>query len=177
MNDFTASNGVSIQESGPVTDRGPWLVVDGDLLSPNKAAALREAFRAEEDARLGRWRWRENQDVVVYPHPDDSGWVTVLHETRAQSVTLYRKNLLGHDDWTQPARAYFDAHPEPKLWHDAKPGEVWALTIDGQESAFYPSKSLDRAFTPVAPNSGTMAVQMDSPLITAGRRIYPGASS
>lgn len=65
----------------------------------------------------------------------------------------------------------------PKPWQSARPGEVWLLTLNGLESAFYPSKSLDRAFTPVAPNTGTTAVPMDWPEIESGRRIWPEVAS
>jgi len=74
-------------------------------------------------------------------------------------------------------REFFEHEANHKPWHDAKSGEVWVLTVDGVESAFYPSKSLDRCFTPVAPNSGTTAIPFDWPEITDARRIYPEADS
>ncbi len=35
----------------------------------------------------------------------------------------------------EAARAYVEAHPEAKPWQDAKPGEVWVLTLPDEGDA------------------------------------------
>lgn len=179
MSKFTASNGIGVEINEdeqiifevPNRPTTPIWVTNGEI------DALREYIIAQEDKRLGRWRWPESPSLVVYAW--NPNWVNVVNENdgdaaqhRRQDVDAARdRNFIAITE--AAARAYFDAHPEPKPWHDAKPGDVWALTVDGEESAFYPSKSLDRAFTPVKPESGRTAVSFDSFEITAGRRIWP----
>lgn len=181
MNDiFTASNGIPVTCARDAQGVELLCTYEKDGTYPltnargDDVVALREFFRAEEDARLGRWRWPAHPHWVCYP-TENKGEVVVFNEDMPQygSQTLSR----GDDTWPwyrAAANAYFDAHPEPKpAWHDAKPGEVWVLTIDGKESAFYPAKSMPGHFTPVAPNTGTTAFTFDWQLITDGRRIYP----
>ena len=186
MSEFTASNGIGVEINEdeqiifevPNRPTTPMWVTNGEI------DALREYIIAQEDKRLGRWRWPENPNYLVYPVGE--GLVDVLREAGVSDQTrgpgreqgISREKAVEWDrDYSlhfyEAAAAYFDAHPEPKPWHDAKPGDVWALTVDGEESAFYPSKSLDRAFTPVKPESGRTAVSFDSFEITAGRRIWP----
>ncbi|ONI65669.1 hypothetical protein CSIV_05160 [Microbacterium sp. CSI-V] len=88
---------------------------------------MREFFRAEEDARLGRWRVPGSPNWTCYP-TENTYEVVVFNEDEPQygSFRLDR----GGDTWPYAraaAEAYFDAHPEPKPWHDAKPGEVWVI--------------------------------------------------
>ncbi|KQT75374.1 hypothetical protein [Microbacterium sp. Leaf436] len=194
MNDFTASNGIEIRIT---TDLGGDKYLHGTV--PNEVdqvgftpelhatasekglEALREFFQAEADERLGRWRWPENPNYVVYI---EDGYAVVVDEagpkkTPDRIASRHLEDPVGSIGWGEfAARAYFDAHPEPKPWHDAKPGEVWELTLEGEKpAAFYPSKSMNGYFTPVMPNTGTTAVNFDWPLITAGRRIWPEVSS
>ena len=65
--------------------------------------------------------------------------------------------------------AFFDAHTEPKPWHDAKEGEVWELTFGGNADAhawfvngyyFQSTKTLTN-------------VDRRSSRITSARRIWP----
>lgn len=143
MDTFTASNGVCISKQPPLTDRGAWLMVDGHMTSPNDAQALREFFRAEEDERLGRWRWPENPDYVVYTEVD---LICITDERTGRGNVLgrrwYEEHKIGLLAKEAPgvyaaAGAYFDAHPEPKPWHAAKPGEVWVIVTRnvGEERA------------------------------------------
>lgn len=143
-----------------------------------------EFFQAKRDAELGRWRWPENPDYVVYRNKDRAGeptdgTVVVIHEPSGDRAWMDPDGAYSVDGGTAQSitdagRAYFKAFPfTRKPWQNAQPGEVWSLTVDGSESAFYPSKSLDRAFTPVAPGTGRTAVAMDSFEIEAGRRIWP----
>lgn len=161
---FTASNGVN---------RFNVVANVGVLFTDAEFDALREFFQHERDTDLGRWRWPENPDWVVYHGNDHEVGVVVINERTLEKTAFTRKSATGLSEKHRAVRAFFDAHPESKPWHDAKPGDVWILTVDGAESAFHPSKSLDRAFTPVAPETGRTAVGMDSFEITAGRRIWP----
>ncbi|QEA27072.1 hypothetical protein FGL91_00010 [Microbacterium sp. CBA3102] len=131
----------------------------------------------ERDEELGRWRWPENPDYVVYP--DEDGDAVVLNErdgmsgigqTRA-TVDRYPKSF-GAD----AARAYFEAHPE-KPWHEAKPGEVWALTTEnvGDEIAARVAEVNEQTvFEYVA---GLSKFAITDTRFTSGRRIWPEDAS
>src|SRR5690606_17981070 len=75
MDKFTASNGwaVYVGTNGEIVVGEPSLVSDPStddraaLFLPSQVDALREFFRAEGDAELGRWRWPEHPEYVVYP--------------------------------------------------------------------------------------------------------------
>lgn len=184
MNEYTATNRVVVHRLA----RGIGFTGEGSTtpsrfgIDQTKVDALREFFRAERDEELGRTRFPEYPGYVVYRWSENFINVAcegdgTCHEHRREDIDLYRDNNFVSVT-ERIAREWFAAHPEPKpAWHDAKPGEVWALTVDGSESAFYPSKSLDRAFTPVAPDTGRTAVGMESFEITAGHRIFPEVSS
>lgn len=76
MTEFTASNGITIatHRKDPALGFGIYLS-DGcssldnsfDHLNGGEMQALREFFEHERDEALGRWRWPENPDCVVYP--------------------------------------------------------------------------------------------------------------
>lgn len=140
------------------------------------AVALREFFRHERDEELGRWRWPENPDYVVYP--DYDGHVSTLHEiTGIERGSYSRDGVTGANDNATSvlaARAYFAAHPISKPWHDAKPGEVWLLTLAGGDEQ--PSVVFD--FDGVAHFSipGIEDFSINYGRITAGRRIFPEAT-
>lgn len=177
MNRYEASNGVVIEfKEDPDGKRyllGTVQRTCGELSgtlthatgSEEGVDALREFFQAESDERLGRWRWPENPEYVVYP----SGIaVRVLHErTGVQTYPVHRDAIAG----SQPARAglaYFDAHPS-KAWRDAKPGEVWLLTIDGDETPAI--RDVDEDF--FSTKTSYRVIRWNSDRITAGRRIWP----
>lgn len=134
VNDFTASNGLHVLVDG----FGDVLVKnDSESVSPDARVydALREFFRAEEDERLGRWRWPENPDYVVYREPDEDGDNCIVRESDGDSAFAgrgkYARDQYGrpmYDEWDAAAAAYFDAHPEPKPWDTASPGEAWLIT-------------------------------------------------
>lgn len=115
MSEFVASNGarVSVDKSGNL-----WLSENGHglgLIEDGDASILREFFRAEEDERLGRWRWPENPEYVVYRADDDA---RVLHEPSGQVWVITRRAVNGAtyggiQDWHRAARVFFDAHPDP----------------------------------------------------------------
>lgn len=143
MEKFTASNGSKVVPFiAPGVDDGVEVlpkIGKGVKLFSDDAAALRECFLHERDQELGRWRWPENPDYVVYPDQArkyiEQPAVIVVNE-RDGAVAYCGKDgaysasgIGASDDWCEPAaRAYFAAHPEPKPWHAAKPGEVWELT-------------------------------------------------
>lgn len=98
--------------------------------------ALRELFLHERDQELGRWRDPESPERFVVPRGHD-GWVQVWNEADPRCEGIYTRSSaeihLSNPEYpcAATAKRYFAAHPEPKPWHDAKPGEVWVMTIDG----------------------------------------------
>lgn len=188
MNDFTASNGVRVVNLGGKWDQSlfqfageiPGLAdeicqVREVVFQDPDVIALREFFQAEADERLGRWRWPENPDYVVYPRPNH---VAVVHEQSGNALQATREQADINTGLCRAARAYFDAHPEPKPWHDAEPGEGWLLTIDGRECA---------AVALADPNGVFGGLKFETaehglfgrlaPAITDGRRFWPEVSA
>jgi hypothetical protein len=175
MDKFEASNGLIITlTNARQTGYCRYPEVRHDAtghLGFSEMVAWREFFQAERDEELGRWRWPENPDYVVYP--DDDGDVIVLNERDGMSgigqtrATVDRyPNSFGAD----AARAYFESHPERKPWHDAKEGEVWVLTLDGDEIPYMARPSIGNNVYFEGVIDG---IKPDSTMITAGRRIYP----
>ncbi|WP_295821606.1 hypothetical protein [uncultured Microbacterium sp.] len=186
MNDFTASNGVTIAKytnNGDGRDdlveivaRDGSRMADWDYLDRHDMQALREFLQAEADERLGRWRWTENPDYVVYPSalyltPSNNDLAQVVNEANGQCHRVRRDDpdsLFGL--FSEAGAAYFDAHPEPKPWHDAKPREVWVLThVKDETSAFIVDGNRFE--------SGSWSLPLDASSITAGRRIWPEVSA
>jgi len=141
-----------------------------------EAEALREYFQAERDEQLG-W-WRASPEFGVRPRDGDgvigSRSVTVLNERLGITTTVWEGDD-SRSGYGMAARAYFDAHPKPKPWLDAKPGEAWVIEVGGVE----------RAATVIRYGSGAAfswgsdggAVHSNVPTtadgITAGRRVWP----
>ena len=195
MDRYEASNGVVIEfKQDPDGKRyllGTTQRTCGDMSgtlthatgSEEGVDALREFFRAEEDERLRRWRFPEDPDFVVYAawtaDPPRRGvrGVTVLSESIPHRYAVWEDNIdtlygtsVDEDARKRArdaARAYFEAHPEPKPWHEAKEGEVWVITYKGEE---YPAIFQAGMFRD---HGGSW----DPDRITAGRRIYPEATS
>ena len=187
MNDFTASNGFQIVDRPGgfhiIDDEGEDSLRDYSHLSDADMDALREFFRTEDDARLGRWRSTQYDYFVVYPDAIERDLCIVVNESGGKSHILTRDGrLVGSDHagglFFDVAAEYFDAHPEPKPWRDAEPGEGWLLTIDGHECA---------AVTLPDPNGVFCGVKFETAehglfgrhaaAITAGRRFWPEASA
>ncbi|MGO3147117.1 MAG: hypothetical protein ACTIJ6_05495 [Leucobacter sp.] len=187
MEKFTASNGDSVELTGPekiTVGPGEHIRGSASLRGPVGAVtALREFFQHERDQELGRWRWPDNPQYVVYEDKARSyinqPAVIVINESDGATAMcgrdgLYSASGIGvSDKWCEPAAAaYFDALPVRKPWHDAKPGEVWALTYEGVEQAwgvgFDGSLELRFIFA-----CGDSRVSADDADITAGRRIWP----
>ena len=185
MSEFSASNGVGIELRQTENGLDVVSVSMGSLtelvIGPLRVQALREFFRAEEDERLGRWRWPENPDYVVYRDTErmyiNQPAVIVFNETNGATAYcgkdgLYSTSGIGaRDVWCEPAaRAYFDAHPEPKpSWHDAKHGEIWVLFVAIKDE---PYRVNGDVFEPVS-NPGRIRIPLMDARIQSGRRIYP----
>lgn len=167
MNYFTASNGMTIRSTSDghiqveESTRTAWMVPVAT------SEALREFFRAEEDARLGVWRSQDDPTWTARRQGDIVYFVNSDHQ-RAFHIALVNEAWKHQwsDDLRAIAREYISAHPEPKPWHDAKHGEGWVLTIDGAERVAVRGPVEDFIHEKgVTPWSSTT--------ITAGRRIYP----
>ena len=129
---FTASNGVTGFEC------------DLDAYTSEYVEGMREFFLHERDQELGRWRWPENPQCVVYPgevtgNPGSDYQECVVIDEATGIALGFGSDLPnchgGHH--REAARAYFAAHSVSKPWHDAKPGEVWALSVLGGPLAAY----------------------------------------
>lgn len=189
MEQYKASNGyrVELNDEGDLTIKN----ADGENtltryghLDDYDQLALREFFRAEEDERLGRWRWPENPDYVVYPdgtsrrvvrEPDGQSMSVSLHDRKVMTTYL--------DSYVGAARAFDSAHPEPKPWHDAKPGEVWVLriatgsTFDHAPAVVSSSANGGAIFTAATYDAaGTEEITLNDPQITYATRIWPEES-
>lgn len=177
---FTASNGVEIE-----------IAPEGHLLMPPAAIglgtesqqALREFFQHERDKELGRWRWPENSDYVVYPSelyltPHDADLVTVFNERTGQSAHCRREDDGNSGHFSLAARTYFAAHPEPKPeWHDAKPGEVWLLNYDGDDVPAIAVADEGSPSFQFGDSAGDPSrVGTEHPDIVDARRIWPEAT-
>lgn len=200
MNDFTASNGgtVEILDSGRVRviDRSPRRLSDNatsvsraTYLDVSQFEALREFFQAEADERLGRWRWPENPDITVRVAPKHaqrigaSGDTVMIQQDSDGYVGYYGRDSLPEitdraGGIVRAGHAYFDAHPEPKPWHDAQIGETWvllgahldlAVTVVGGMS--------ERWFTRATVFGRVERFELTDPSITDARRIWPEVSS
>ena len=180
---FTASNGLMVERTlGGL----PRVIGEGwsSQLTDPETVALREFFRHERDEELGRWRWTENPDFVVYPSrlyttPGDPDVVHVVNEANGQSHRVHRddpESLFGR--FSDAGHAYFDAHPAPKPWHDAKVNEAWELTANGDTGPFLVATAYpEHERLQFVASNGTRFEIDDGEQITAGRRIWPEVSS
>ena len=175
---FTSTKGWYL-EGGCVysPDGEAWL--EADTLA---AVALIEygahKAQAERDAALGRWRSVEHPDFVAYDHGD--GRIRFLRELDGVSYSFARDSMsirypaeCAEFFFLVVAREFFEAHPEPepKPWLDAQPGEVWLLTVNGDDSRIVTLIGFDfRDF-----HGDYILLRSDS--ITAGRRIWPEVSA
>lgn len=180
---FVASNGVTVTNLGGnwdqsvvrfESDRRPDSSERDMRFEDCDIVALREAFLAKEDERLGRWRWPENPEYVVYPTDVARGRMVRVFNERGQQLCEMTDGgaenavLSGaQSEFARAARSYFDAHPEP--WHDAKLGEVWVVTHEevGEVAAV---KVRSGHFDILDGRDGGYIALKD---VTAGRRIWP----
>jgi hypothetical protein len=140
MEKFTASNGIEIEftANGYLLGRrnerqqGASGLVTHATAGPEGIVALREFFQAERDAELGRWRTGAHPDI--FARPFDSKRIEVYDEANGDQTSFARNDVPSPDapsgEWPPcvVARAYFAAHPVPRPWENAKPGEIWRLT-------------------------------------------------
>lgn len=180
---FTASNGLKVFPSPGPNGRSmrveyPTYPDDPDatrFVAGFAAEAIREYVRAEEDERLGRWRWPENPDFVVRERHAYAAAV-VMNEATGDVVLYYRDDLPKYPleaTFAGAAAAFFDAHPEPKpAWHDAKPGEVWLVRVDGVDIATV--VNTEAGFARFIDGEGT---DYGVGYIESGRRIWPEDAS
>jgi len=173
---FTASNGLYV-ENGQV------YLPDGTRanVSSVRAVVLIEygahKAQAQRDAELGRWRSVDHPDYSAVGAGDDS--VRVCDESVLRVWGFTRKEAAEDPNayWAitsevacSVAREYFAAHPEPKPWHDAGPGELWSLmTADGD--AVYLAIVADDYGMEFVGLKDRFSVGYTG--ITAGRRIWP----
>ena len=139
------------------------------FLSEEEMDELRGGFQAERDEALGRWRDPQNPDMVCYPVAYDLDAVLVMYEgdmTRYYATRTDWERIRPHYV-SETAGRYFQAHPEPKPWEEAKAGEVWILTRYGAEEPFFVTGG-EFTSTDLA-----VATDLDDPRITDGRRIWP----
>lgn len=167
---FTASNGFEIKEDEGGNISGECGV---HIANSAYALALREFFQAERDEELGRWRWPENPDYVVYR--TDPVCISVIDEKDGCEWVYYRGglNFTCPDLIAEAGEAYFVAHPEPKPWHDAKEGEVWVVdTGDSEERPMIVADYVEEGL--VFNDAIYSAVyEVKSPEIQGARRIWP----
>jgi hypothetical protein len=178
MDKFTASNGYTVNgytSSIIIRDRGGFVAND---LGKYSAGAVREFVQSERDEELGRWRWPENPDYVVYRTDENS--LLVLRESVGDSEefqTAWAYCGTGDEppeaEWQRASVAWAKAHPERKPWHDADAGEVWAVTTAGGARQDLALVNTDGEF--VIATGETWPV--DANFIVSARRIYPGGAS
>lgn len=189
---FTASSGVEIRilDDGSIfldydTVRLDSALGAGVTLSARGEDALREFFQHERDEQLGQWRDPIRPDFVVRRVPekddDDGRCVSVVSERLRLDYRFWEHEMqryLGGPDsevrrHASCAARYFAAHPESKLWHDAKPGEVWAVSLPQEERACAVAERLHEPNTFVDPAGRLPGLPVTDPDITSARRIWP----
>lgn len=180
MSEFVASNGICVRSESRITgDRRLVFSAHGKgaeiEMTGAQMLALIETLDHEHDTELGRWRWPKNRHLVVYA--DEDGDVTVLNEELGRvSSLIIRADLAMRDPsnlFTKAARAYFDEHPEPKPWHNAKAHEIWTISR-GPDERYFPFRVDGRWFTYIEDENQSFAV--DDAQILDARRIYPEPS-
>ena len=141
MNDFTASNGRSISTRSDATqifdEAGLSMLESFAHLDTKDMQALREFFQAEADERYGVWRSPGDPDVMVYEINQDT--VRVHDPSSHGNAATFSRGTRGDGPLSRVARAYFDAHPEPKpipneprsAWVDKYGHDVWVVGLDG----------------------------------------------
>lgn len=172
MTEFTASNGITVGLDEDRVTFSKTRATPPIWFDPDEVAALREFFQHERDELLGRWRSTEDPDVVVYAISNLK--IRVIDESgHGNAASFDRDDSDGLGPLSCAAREFFDAHPEPKPWGNAIPGEVWYLTregINGLQEAGHREGSV--VFWPITGQPGYTPEYQASDFI-GGRRIWP----
>lgn len=180
MKELKARSGreVKVFDNGHVAfDHGKGYLDAGSVMDAE------EYFQAKHDEDLGRWRWPENPDYVVYPIGHYSGCTALCESTGVSKTYITRDSVVGDGSYLAPAaRAFLEAHPVRTLWDDAKVGEIWAVTLNGREEpcrVIQANLSTEAeggiAFLPVDAHGRTWF--RPSHLVTAARRVWPEVAS
>lgn len=146
----------------------------GGIISAKEARALKYVFQDQKDIDLGRWRSEVKGWMVVYPQVG-SDLVLVLNELDG-TTRLFERDEVARgqvilNDYEHTARAYYNAHPLPKPWQNAKNNEVWELEFsDGTKGAFIMNAT--HLAGAVFGNAETYLLT-NSDNIVGGKRLYP----
>jgi len=181
---FTASNGWYIDELGNLhrpNDSGYIYAAGSSAFLIAAVEYGRHLERTERDKELGRERVEGYPDYAVYPRADSVGCRVIDERADGREYLFSVRPEPANDEHCGPpqvgtrrrpadrdarrvARAWFDAQEPPKPWLSAKPGEAWALTIDGTEKPYIFSggKFYSTLGNSIYPHDAT-----------AGRRIWP----
>ena len=99
--------------------------------------------------------------------------VKITRDGGGDGITAIRRPMFPTtylDNYEMDAlREFFEWEANHKPWEDAEDGEIWALTINGEE------KPYDRHGSMFFPSHG--CAQVDMSTVTAGRRIWPENAS
>lgn len=175
---FRARSGriVQVRENGTVTfDHA------NGYLSPESAMDAEEFFQAQKDLECRRWRCPVEPDHVVY---EQDGQLRVMRESDGHSNVMsrrwfeeHREGIFAREEKTfyRVLALYVEAHPEPKPWHDAQPGEVWAVTETNGEALYRATRS--HRFEQVSGAEGMLSMPTTHWSITAARKIWPEDAS
>lgn len=174
--DFTASNGGSIRSGFVYDSKGGTMGIRvGSEMSVTLIEYGAHLALTERDAKLGRWRSVEHPDFVVYPQVGiECVWVLDERDGMMLSVDRADTAQFTAKEWRVVGAEFFAAHPvpEPKLWEQAQPGELWYLEDRHDTGAYLVIEdALGKEFIGQSCRFSTKFVG-----ITAGRRIWPGTS-
>ena len=144
---------------------------------PDKVRAF---FQAERDEELGRWRDPDIPDWITY-QADNEDAVYVFDEREGGPSQYWtRRNVesrdlvyTGYPASYYAARRYFQAHPEPKPWEGAQPGEFWILTVGEKTNPYKIWTDTQRVRWFERVERPYTAISLNDPRITAGRRVWP----
>lgn len=135
MDEFVAASGrkVRIRKDGSVE----FGLLNG-YLPRESAFDAEEFFQAKRDEELGRWRYPLDPHWIAMEgnHNRDGRRTVALFNEQTFESFLMNDRVLGtsidHVSY-RAARAFFEAHPQPKPWHDAQAGEFWTVTHAGED--------------------------------------------
>lgn len=176
MNEYTASNGVTVYHGGVTEPLGGIRIQESDrcrvMLSGRNTQALREFFAAE----LGVWVDPETSALVIADSkgdPHNGRYVSVYLD--GQMFGLFEKGDRTSEREELVTDRYFAAHPEPKPWHDARPGEVWMLVTTRHEEAraYGVEQEPDGLVFCPAFRADFKSLDVDGAGVKSAHRIYP----